>query len=148
MVVYIDFCVCPLCPLRPKNRKGAQGYAIMAVRTLLSLPHSQLGILRFGLCIYDSFATNAMVAMVRHGRAPNGGAANGSISASTNFVTSSLKSTNIDADMHVHVPMQFVGFPTYQDGEATTIWAFPWPATRCDLGRCHWSTVQMNTKCG
>ena len=81
----------------------------------------------------------SMVAMVRHGRAPDDGAANGSMSASINFVTSSLKSTNIDADMHMHAPMQSVGFPTHQDGEATPIWAFPWPATRCDLGRSHWS---------
>ena len=66
-----------------------------------------------------------MVAMVCHGRAPDDGTANGSMSASINFVTSSLKSTNIDADMHVHAPMQSVGFPTYQDGEATPIWAFP-----------------------
>ena len=69
---------------------------------------SQLGLLRFDLNIkriYEGFATNAMVAMVRHGRAPDDGAANGSMSASINFVTSSLKSTNIDADMHVHAPM-------------------------------------------
>ena len=43
----------------------------------------------------------SMVAMVRHGRAPDDGAANGSMSASINAVTSSLKSTNINADMHV-----------------------------------------------
>ena len=81
---------------------------------------------------------------MRHGGAPDDGAANGSMSASINVVTSSLKSTDIDADMHVHVPMQSVGFPTYQDGEATPIWAFPWAPTRFGLGRSHWSTVQMS----
>ena len=108
---------------------------------------SQLGLLRFDLNIkriYEGFATNAMVAMVRHGRAPDDGAANGSMSASINFVTSSLKSTNIDADMHVHAPMQSVGFPIHQDGDATPIWPFPSAPTRCDLGRSHWSTVQMS----
>ena len=54
----------------------------------------------------------SMVAMVRHGRAPDDGAANGSISASVILVTSSLKSTNIDVFMHMHAPMQSVGFPT------------------------------------
>ena len=108
---------------------------------------SQLGLLRFDLNIkriYEGFATNTMVAMVRHGRAPEGGAAKGSMSASMNLATSSLKSADVDAGMHVHAPMQPAGFPTYPDGEATPIWAFPWPATRCDLGRPHWSTVQMS----
>ena len=94
----------------------------------------------------NSTRTNhvSMVAMVRHGRAPNDGAANGFISASLILVTSSLKSTNIDAEMHVHAPMQSAGFPIHQDGDATPIWPFSSAPTRCDLGRSHWSTVQMS----
>ena len=52
----------------------------------------------------------SMVAMVRHGRAPHDGAANGSISASIILVTSSLKSTNFDVRVHGHDSMEPVGF--------------------------------------
>ena len=88
--------------------------------------------------------TNAMVAMVRHGRAPDDGAANGSISASLLLATSSLKSTNVDVRMHMHASMEPVGFYTHQHGETTPIWPFPCAPTRFDLGRSHWSTVQMS----
>ena len=86
----------------------------------------------------------SMVAMVRHGRAPDDGAANGSISASVILVTSSLKSTNVDVRMHVHASMEPVGFSTQQYGEAKPIRPFPCALTRFDLGRSHWSTVQMS----
>ena len=85
-----------------------------------------------------------MVAMVYHGRAPDDGAANGSMSASINFVTSSLKSTNIDVRMHVHASMEPVGFSTHQYGETKPIRPFPCAPTWFDLGRSHWSTVQMS----
>ena len=78
----------------------------------------------------------SMVAMVRHGRAPHDGAANGSISASVILVTSSLKSTNVDVRMHVHASMEPVGFSTHQYGETKPIWPFPCAPTRFGLGRC------------
>ena len=53
-----------------------------------------------------------ILAMVCHGRvtkrAPDDGAANRSMSASINFVTSSLKLTSIDVCMHMHARMQSV----------------------------------------
>ena len=86
----------------------------------------------------------SMVAMVRHGRAPHDGAANGSISASIILVTSSLKSTNFDVRVHGHDSMEPVGFSAHQYGETKPIWPFPCAPTRFDLGRSHWSTVQMS----
>ena len=86
----------------------------------------------------------SMVAMVRHGRAPDDGSANGFISASIILVTSSLKSTNFDVRVHGHDSMEPVGFSAHQYGETKPIWPFPCAPTRFDLGRSHWSTVQMS----
>ena len=96
------------------------------------------------MCTPSGLYFNKGVRAQKHGRAPHDGAANGSISASIILFTSSLKSTNIDVCMHMHAPMQSVGFPTHQDGEATPIWPFPWPATQFEFGRPPWTHQPMS----
>ena len=128
--------------LRASGFRSAHVVTIITIAFWFPLPYKPTGTFAFWLKYHThlrSFATNAMV---RHGREPYRGAV--SMSASMNFAASGLKSADVGADMHVHAPVQSASFPTHQDGETKSIWAFPWPAARCGIGRSHWSAVQMS----